>query len=468
MPGRQMSLRLLATAWLFAISSVFAQEKPEKPYTPELAREELAYTVGVQAYIYGYPLVEMYRVRHFRIGNTTRQPRGHLNQFEHMRELQTHTSVAVICPNNDTLYSSAFFNLATEPLVLELPDTNGRYYVAHFMDFYTNGFAYLGKRTTGTKAGTYLLTGPGWKGTLPANMKRIESPTNAGWLLARILIDGPEELAAVHALQDQFHLTPLSRWGRKELLPPQKEPEYPAFETATDRLKYFEFLNLALHENPPRPEDRGLLSLFSQIGISREKPFAVKDLDAATARGLRRAWDTGEKIVFSLKGQEQPLANGWTRPRSHLGQFGDDYLYRAHIAKHLLAAMSPEEASIFTLGLDTSVPLKGENRYRLRFEKGELPPVEAFWSVTMYHSPSGFLVENPKQRYSVGDRTKGLKYGPDGSLEMTLQRESPGPEKESNWLPAPKGNFGLALRCYVPKAAILSGAWKPPAVMPVP
>lgn len=442
------------------LSRISAQEEATPPLSPEQAREEYAYTIGVQAYIYGYPLVEMYRVRYTRVFDPHQKQRVDLNQFLHFRQLRDHTATTVVGPNNDTLYSSAWLDLAREPVVLDVPDTDGRYYVMQMLDFYTNNFAYVGKRATGTKAGSFALVGPGWKGELPDQVTRIDAPTNAVWIIGRTFIDGQEDLPIVHAIQDQYRLTPLSNWRRPDQPKAPPPLSLPAYDTS-EPLKFFEFLNVALRENPPPSREAALMSLFGQIGIGSEKSFKASELDPPAARGLRRAIEQGQRIVASSAWRGKP-ANGWTAPLAHVGRFGEDYLFRAATAKYALAANSPEEAHNFILEAVGKEPLHGSRKYRLRFEKGALPLVNAFWSVTMYHAPSGFLVQNPINRYSIGDRTKGLRYAPDGSLEIVVQHQSPGEEMEVNWLPAPAGEFALSLRCYLPSPAIYEGAWQPP------
>ncbi len=444
-----------------------AQEKSVEPLTPEQAMEEYAYAIGVQAYIYGYPSVELYRVRYkavFNPGNKTRTP---LNRFRHRRELLDPAATTVVAPNNDTLYSSAWLDLAKEPVVLDVPDTKSRYYVMQFMDFYTNNFAYVGKRTTGTKAASYAITGPGWTGKLPAGIRRIESPTNDVWLLGRTLVDGPNDLPAVHALQDQYLLTPLSAWHKKkDAKMPDEKGEPPAYD-ASEPLKFFEFLNIVLHENPPPAREAALMSLFGRIGVGPDRKFKAAELDPSIARGLHRAIDTGQQLIASLP-SGRPEANGWLAFSPHTGKFGDDYRYRAYIAKYALASNDPQEAYNFSTGRDDqSRPLSGDRNYVLRFEKGQLPPVDAFWSVTMYQLPGVFLVESPIQRYALGDRSQELRHGTDGSLDIYLQHDSPGADKISNWLPAPRGDFELALRCYLPHKEISEGVWLPPKVKSV-
>jgi hypothetical protein len=445
--------------------SLFAQAEAAMPLTLEQAREEQAYTIGVQATIYGYPLVEMYRVRPARVSDPANKNRAHLNQFSHGRRLRDPTDTQVVFPNNDTLYSSAFLDLAAEPVILHVPDTNGRYHVFQFMDFYTNNFAHVGKRTTGTKGSDVAVVGPGWKGTLSAGLRRIDSPTNAVWLLGRTLVDGKEDLPAVHALQDRYTLTALSAWGKKEQPAPADARSAPPAYDLSDPLKFFEILNAALSENLPPAREAALMSLFAQVGVGPGKGFTISELDPAVAKGLRRAIEKGRQIITAAPIPGPKPTEGWAAPLPHIGRFGDDFLYRAVVVQSLLAALCPEEAIYFQTYVDDQARrMNGQHRYVLRFEKGQLPPVEAFWSITLYRAPEGLLAANPIDRYSIGDRTKGLRYGPDGSLEITIQQESPGADKESNWLPTPKGEFYLGLRCFLPRQEITAGLWKPPSV----
>ena len=462
-----LSILGLTVVLTWATLPVLAQQPTPEPLTPEQAREEYAYTIGVQAYVYGYPLVEMYRIRFKAVFDPESKPRIPLNHFKHARELLDHTATTVVAPNNDTLYSSAWLDLAKEPLVLDVPDTKGRYYVMQFMDFYTNNFAYVGKRTTGTAPGRFAIVGPGWKGTLPGGLKRIQAPTNAVWLLGRTLVDSKDDLPAAHAVQDQYLLTPLSRWGK------QDEPklridtsDLPPYDLS-EPLKFFELLNVALRENPPPAREEALMSLFGQVGVGPGKTFTIADLDPATARGLRKAIDTGRRLISALP-SGRPVRNGWLAFSPHTGKFGDDYRYRAYVAMFAIAANDPIEAYNFSARQDDrDQRLNGDRKYLVRFEKGQVPPVDAFWSLTMYRLPGVFFVENALGRYSLGDRSRQLRHEADGSLEIYVQHDSPGKDKESSWLPAPKGDFALSLRCYLPRKAILDGTWKPPTVKPV-
>lgn len=471
-----------AAALLIASASLRAQDKPEVPapatsanvpshaakapaMSLDQAREDYAYAIGVEAYIYSYPLVEMYRVRYKRLFDPVDGVPSRLNEFHHVRDLLDYKATAVVAPNNDTLYSTAWLDLAKEPMVLEVPASPGRYYVMQFMDFYTNNFALVGTRTTGSKAGTYVIVGPDWKGELPKNVKRIDAPTNAVWLLGRTLVDGPDDLAAVHAQQDRYKLIPLSNWRNKTVPKPQALPDMRPYKVETP-LQFFEFADLALHENPPSAREAALMSVFGEVGVGPGKTFTTAGMFPATVRGLTRAVEDGEKIVAANRRHTAPV-NGWRPPSPNSGRFGDDYLLRAVTAKYALAALNPDEDYSFALGLGGNNAMQGDHNYVLRFEKGQLPPVNAFWSLTMYHAPNLFLVDNPIHRYSIGDRTRGLKYGKDGSLTIYIQHDSPGPDKESNWLPAPAGPFAIGLRCYNPTQAITSGTWKPPAIRTV-
>jgi hypothetical protein len=460
--NKQRTLLALATLVLSASFPALGQVPPAKPLTAEEIRQEESYTIGVQAYVYGYPVVEMYKTRYDYAFNPARKNRTPLNQLTHRRQLVDPAIQTVVSPNNDTLYSAAWLDLAREPILLQVPESNGRYYAFQLMDFFTNNFATVGKRTTGTKPGVFAVVGPGWKGSLPEGVKRLDSPTNAVWLLGRTLVDGKEDLPNVHALQDRYKLTPLSARGKEDRAgPDRQDPAYPPYDSS-DPLKFFEFLNAGLHENPPPAREAALMSLFGRIGVGPDKTFRAAALDRATAKGLDRAVVVGKQLIAGSSGAGSRI-NGWYFPPKEIGAFGDNYLLRAEVAMKWLASLSPEEAVYFTgVADDKGRPLSGKHRYLLRFEQGQLPPAEAFWSVTMYRLPERFLVDNPVQRYAIGDRTKGLRYGPDGSLEIYVQHESPGKDKETNWLPAAEGDFNVILRAFLPGKEILEGTWKIP------
>src|SRR5262249_18338272 len=254
------------------------------------------------------------------------------------------------------------------------------------------------------------------------------------------------------ALQDQLTLTPLSAWDKPgRASDPGKGSVPPAYDRSQP-LQFFAILNRGLNENPPPAREAALMSLFGQIGIGPDKTFRPDTLDPATARGLERAVRVGQQLIAAPFGTGSRV-NGWWIPAKEIGNFGDHYLLRADVARTALAALSPEEAVDFQTQEDSQGrPLTGQHKYLLRFAKGQLPPVDAFWSVTMYSTvPDRFLVANPINRYSIGDRTRGLHYAPDGALDLYLQHESPGKENEANWLPAPAGEFSLIFRAFLPR-----------------
>jgi hypothetical protein len=466
-PSREaIADRVFALAAVFALMlahTVRGDEPSTKPPDRDV-REEHAYTLGVQAYVYGYPIVEMYRTRFQRVQDPKNPARVPLNHFSHARRLRGPDDRGVVSPNNDTLYSSAWLDLAHGPIVLHVPEAGDRYRVFQFLDFYTNNFASVGRRTTGNGAGDYAIVGPGWSGKLPTGLKRIDSPTNAVWLLGRTLVDGLDDLPAVHALQDRYTLTSLAARGKKNVEVPTPNPKHAPYD-ATDPLRFFEFLTAGLSENPPPAREAALLALFEPIGVAPNKRFAVNLLDPATSRGLRRAVEAGRRIVEAGPAKPPAPVNGWQFPPRNIGKFGDDYLLRANTAMKLLAALPPEEAVYLTAESDAQGrPLTGKHRYRLRFEKSQAPPAEAFWSVTLYRLPERFHAANALDRYSIGDRTAGLQYGKDGSLEICIQHAKPAKDRMSNWLPAPDGAFCLTLRAYLPRKELLDGTWKVPPV----
>jgi hypothetical protein len=456
---------LVIVSLLCARLRAFGQAQPATPLTAEQLREEEAYTIGLQAYIYGFPLVEMYRLRYDSAFNPASSSRVPINQFRHRRALIDHTYTAVVSPNSDTIYSSAFLDLAPQPLILHVPDSKARYYGFQFLDFYTKHFASVGTCTGINKAGNFMITGPGWKGAAPNGVERIDAPTNAVLLIGRILVEQKEDLPAVHQFQDGCKLTPLSAWdqaGQKAAANSALNP--PAYHRSPP-LSFFEFMSIALRENPPPAREAVLLSQFARIGVGTDKSFQAEKLDPASARGLQRAMDIGKQMIARPPIDKGTQVNGWYFPPKGVGVFGDDYLLRAEVALKWLFALRPEEA-LYIIGAqdDRGMQLAGNHRYVLHFYKGQLPPVDAFWSITMYRLPERLLVANPIHRYSIGDRSKDLKYQPDGSLELYIQHDSPESDKLSNWLPAPAGDFNLILRAFMPRQELRDGTWKITAV----
>jgi hypothetical protein len=417
-----------------------------------------ALQIGTQAYIWGYSLVILKR----KLRTLAIKSEVPLNQFIYREQLATPEDKNVNLPSNDTLLASAWLDLRQEPIILHVPDTQGRYYSVQLMDAYTNTFAYVGRRVSGTKEGNYAIVGPTWQGTLPTGIKPIKSPTNTVLPLVRNLVEGKDDLPAVRALQQQYTLTPLSVYGGGITPQQQVPPNLKAQAEASNALQFYDELSAALQDDLPPEDEYSLLKLFAQVGIGPNLRPSQEVKDQATIDGLKQAISEGERLIDQKVLDPGRTVNGW-KVNHRLGNYGKDYLLRAAIAKAAFGANTAEESLYCVAHVDaTGKQLSGANRYVLRFDADRLPPVDAFWSLTLY-GLNRLLVANPLNRYSIGDRTKGLLYNADGSLDIYIQHQVP-MGKESNWLPAPANGFSLILRAYQPRAELLTGAYKPPLV----
>jgi hypothetical protein len=433
---------------------------------------------GEQAVIYGLPLVMMDLTlkrntnvkQHFGIAAPS-------NQFGNAPMFPPASFKDVVRANVDTLYSSAFLDLSAEAQVLSVPDTGGRYYLMPMLDAWTNVFATPGARTTGTKAMSFAITGPGWAGTLPPGMQQIKSPTNMAWILGRTQTNGPDDYAAVHAVQAGFKIVPLSQFGKPYVAPEglvdatadMKTPPVEQMERMSG-VEFMTALARLLTANPPPPQDAPMLATLARIGVVPGQPFNADKLDPDVVRALE---SVVPRALKGLQGKAKEMGsaiNGWRMPKSDIAAFGTDYDTRAFIALIALGANLPADSLYPTTFVDgEGKPLNGANRYVLHFARGLTPPVNAFWSVTMYN-PESFFVENPIHRYAISSWMP-LKHNDDGSLDIFVQHASPGIDKEANWLPAPDGGFNMTMRMYWPKAqppSVLDGSWAPPAVARVP
>jgi hypothetical protein len=418
------------------------------------------------AYVFGYPLVLVDITR--QVMTNVSKPTTHaapINQFCHLREFPSEADKTVVSPNADTLYSTAFLDLSREPVILSVPAMKDRYYLMQIMDAWSNVFASPGTRTTGQDAGAFAITGPSWSGTLPHGVHQIKSPTNTVWIIGRTQTNGSSDYEAVRAIQDKYNLEPASAWGTPYTLPSNVPTDLavdmhtpPVKQAANMKSeKFFARLAQLLQANPPSPPDADMMSTLTKIGIKPGR-FAGEvnpEMEEGAAAGKARI----------LKHAEHPVGrvvNGW-KISTAVGRYGTDYDQRAAVALIALGANVPEDAIYPGTSVDgDGNPLVGVNRYVIRFDKGKTPPVNAFWSVTMYDDQH-FMVANPIRRHAIGDRDK-LQVNSDGSLDFYLQHDSPGKAKESNWLPSPPGRFNLILRMYWPKPEALDGTWKPPAV----
>jgi hypothetical protein len=434
------------------------------------------FVVAQDAYIYGYPLVTMEMTRRI-ITNVASVvgTRGPMGQLIKLRQYPDASFRDVTAPNADTLYTSAFIDVGKEPWVLGIPDMKDRYYLFPMLDGWTDVFQVPGKRTTGTGAQTYAITGPGWKGTLPTGVKEYKSPTSIVWILGRIYCTGtPEDYAAVHALQDQCTLVPLSAYGKPYTpaagtVDPSIDMKTPVRDQVNrmDATAYFTLLAQLLKTNPPAAADAPELAKFAKIGLVAGQDFDATKLNADFVKRIPEiAFD---RIMLQFKvNKEVKDVNGWGYT-TKTGLYGTDYFMRALVTAIGLGANRPQDAVYPTSLKDADgKAYDGANKYVIRFTKGQLPPARGFWSLTMYDA-NYFFVANPINRYSISAR-QNLKSNPDGSVDLLIQKDSPGADKESNWLPAPAGKFILMLRLYWPNEknpSIIDGSWKIPPVKKV-
>jgi hypothetical protein len=405
----------------------------------------------------------------------TRAPMGH---FVRMRTYPSAEFRDVTAPNADTLYTTAWIDVGREPWVLTLPDAKDRFYLFPMLDGWTDVFQVPGKRTTGTGPQTYAITGPGWKGKLPAGVTEYKSPTAIVWLLGRIYCTGtPEDYAAVHRLQDEISIVPLSAYGKPYTAPAGKvDPSINMKTPVRDQVHalsaeaYFNLLAQLLKDNPPAAADKRMVSKLAALGIVAGKPFDGSKLGPVAKEAFHMVPKIAqEKIMTHLKigivTGDMKVENGWAFT-TKAGVYGTNYLQRALITAIGLGANRPQDA-VYPVSEGPSLleSYTGAKKYVMRFPKGQLPPTRGFWSLTMYDKDY-FFVKNPINRQSISAR-QNLKSNADGSVDLYIQHDSPGKDKESNWLPAPKDKFILMLRMYWPddkSPSIIDGSWKIPAV----
>ena len=417
-----------------------------------------------RGYIFAYPIVLMEYTRR------AAMERAVPNQFTHLQQFPDDTFHQVIRPNADTLYSSSWMDLTKEPVLMRVPDTHDRYYLMQFMDAWTETFSVPGKRSTGTGEGWFAIVGPGWTGTLPERAQRIDAPTNMVWLIGRTQTNGASDYANVHAIQRGYLLMPLSQYPdgpRRQTIASAAIRAPGAVATPPMRVQqltpaqFFNTFTELLVANPPHPGDEPIMRDLAKIGIEPGKPLA---LGAEDMKALNEGAETAAKRLASLDGRNsKPGPTGWVGGAGKVGRYGTDYAVRAAVARSGLGANPPEDAVYMHCQQDSDGrAIDGAHRYRIHFAPDQLPPVRAFWSVTIY-GQDGYFVHNPINRFAIGDRDP-LKKNADGSVDLYIQHEAPGGDKDANWLPAPAGDFNLSLRLYWPSEEILKGKWVPPAV----
>lgn len=447
--------------------------------TAALSDEEIV-DIATRAYVYGYPLILMDLT--WKVGTNVEAPgikqsSAPANQFGHFREFPDHTMTDVVKPNVDTYYSTIFFDLSKEAFVLSVPATD-RYYLLPMLDAYTNVFESPGTRTTGTDAEDFLITGPFWEGEVPEGMTHIKAPTNLVWLLGRTQVNSKEDGATVvKKIQDGYKIVPLSSFGKEYTAPkgvvneayksivPVKTIE--AMLTGT----FFNELAALMVNNPPLQGDKAIINDMAKIGLVPGESFSMDGFSDALKTKLAAIPSAVDKNFKNIIASSDPntLVNGWSKSYQmpNMGNYGSDYDFRALIAYVGLGANLSKDAVYPNTALDGDGNLlDADNKYLVHFEKDQIPPANAFWSLTVYNDQN-FLAENPINRFALGDRDD-LTFNKDGSLDIYVQRENPGKATYSNWLPAPAaGNFELTLRLYWPKEEALNGTWVPVPVQKV-
>lgn len=432
---------------------------------PDLARQ-----IAQEAYVYLYPLIlmDVTRKQFTNIDPKANPIGGPMNAFVHVRAFPTADMRAVVRPNFDTLYSSAWLDLTEGPIVVSNEDADGRYFMLPMLDMWTDVFAVPGKRTCGTGAADYVLTPPGWRGELPPGLQRIKAPTPYVWIIGRTQTNGVEDYDAVHAVQDGYHVTRLADWGGLAGAP---EPRIdPSVDTTTEpsrqvaRMSPRDFFACGaelMKLNPPHASDWSMVARMKRIGLEPGKSFDPRRINADV---LAKAAEAARQLMRDKAPTIARVTNGWQMNTETMGVYGNSYLKRAIVAQKGLGANQPEDAIYpFNVTDGEGKPVMGENRYVLHFERDELPPVDAFWSLTMYDA-EGFQVANPLNRFALGDRDP-LAFNGDGSLDLFIQHQSPGADREANWLPAPpSGELGLTLRLYAPRPEVADGRWNPPPI----
>lgn len=433
--------------------------------TPAEAR-----AIAKEAYIYGFPLVDHYRIQYaYFVDSQNHEFKAPWNTLASMARVATPEDKAIQTPNSDTPYSFVGMDLRAEPIVLTVPAIEKeRYYSIQLIDAYTHNFAYIGSRATGNEPGRFMVTGPGWKGATPKGVKKvIASETEFVFAAYRTQLFNPADLENVKKIQAAYKAEPLSTYVGQpapEAAPPIEFIKPLTPETQKTSLEFFPILNFILQFAPTVPSEEELKGRFARIGVGGGKNFDAgklsPEMKAAIENGMADAWLDLEALRKRVDAKEVTMGDTFGT-REYLK---NNYLYRMIGAVLGIYGNSKQEAMYPVYGVDAEGrKLDGSHRYALRFPPGQLPPVNAFWSLTMYGMPESLLVENPINRYLINSpMLPSLEKDADGGLTLLIQNESPGKEKEANWLPAPKGPFVMAMRLYWPREEALEGRWTAP------
>lgn len=431
-----------------------------------------ARAISVEMYVYLYPLVlmDLTRRQMTSVAPGEIPGRGPMNTFAHVREFPAADFKAVVRPNFDTLYSLGWLDLTHGPVIVSTAGTNGRYYMLPMLDMWTDVFATPGKRTSGTHAQDFAVIPPGWHGELPHGAKQIDAPTPYVWIIGRTQTDGVSDYGAIRAIQDGYTMIPLSEIGHEPGPVTVEIDDSVDMETAPlDQVNampaadFFTYAAELMKFHPPHATDWSVLARAERIGLKRGQSLDWAALSPNVRDELESTPANALKVMQAKVPTVAPVVNGWIMSTDTMGVYGDYYLKRAIVAMIGLGANQPEDAVYPVNVADADgEPLNGDHDYIVHFTQQELPPVDAFWSVTMYDA-QGFQAANAINRFAIGDRDP-LTFNQDGSLDLYLQHEDPGDEKRTNWLPAPRGALGVTLRLYAPRQPVLQGHWAPPSI----
>lgn len=468
---KKTKLNLAVLAFLIAIATAIG---PAVAQTKAVANPLDPQTIAVEAYVYLYPMVLMDITRNQMTNIEKWDGKGinaPMNTYGHFRAFPPLDFKTVVRPNFDTMYSSLWMDLTKEPMILSIPDSDGRYYLWPALDMWTDVFAVPGWRTTGTKAGDYAYCPPGWDGKLPEGVTRVDAPTPYIWFIGRTKTEGEKDYDAVHKFQDGMKLTPLSQWGKSwkasagkvDSTVDMKTPPLNQVENMSGQ-QLFEYGARLMKLHPTKATDFSQIARLAHIGIVPGEDFNYGSLDSSIREAIDKAPSAALKQMKVMATRLGAKSNGWQMITSTMGAYGIDYLRRSAVDLIGLGANQVADAIYPLLLTDADgKPLTSASQYVLHFDKDELPPADAFWSFTLYDK-DGFTVPNPLNRATLSS-WMDLKYNADGSIELYFQADDPGKAKEANWLPAPKtGTWNLTLRLYAPKREALDGTWSPPAI----
>ncbi len=419
-------------------------------------------TLSREAFVYLYPLVTMEVTRR----QATSTPAGERvafgppNQFQHVRTFPAADFRAVVRPNFDTLYSSAWLDLTGGPVQIHVPDSGDRYYMLPMLDMWTDVFANPGKRTTGTHAQELVLTPPGYTGDVPAGPSVIHAPTPYVWLIGRTQTNGPSDYEAVRAFQDGLTITEL---GPAAVAPDRVDVDTEALRIVNEMsgIDFLAYAAEALTVNPVHPTDHDQVARLRLLGLVPGEPFDPSRLTDADRAEVQAGVEDGLAALMAAPSRLGVPVGGWVSFTDTMGVYGNDYLKRAMVTMVGLGA-NPAEDAVYPLLLADAdgAAVTGEHDYVLHFDADRLPPASAFWSVTMYDA-EGYQAANELDRFAIGDRD-ALEFDADGGLDIHIQHENPGPDRVANWLPAPLGPLGVTMRLYAPRPSVLDGSWTPP------